>query len=238
MAQNTAQRPPTPRPPTQSPPQKKPQKKSSPLRQKILSGIGWALCVVFGLLLVCNLTIIIKGTIFPDAPPSVLGITPMVTLSGSMSGEQDGHIEIGDLIFVGKADPEELQAGDVISFMEGSIVVTHRILEVKDAGDGTKMWITKGDANNAPDTLPVYEEALVGKYLTRIPKLGDLALFLQQPLGMVVFVGIPVLGFIIYDIIRRQREAALESKKRAAMMAEIKRLRAQNGEQTPPKNSK
>ena len=38
----------------------------------VLTAVGVALCVIFGLLLVCNLTIIIKGALFPEKPPSVL----------------------------------------------------------------------------------------------------------------------------------------------------------------------
>ena len=52
------------------------------------TGVGLALCVILSFFLVCNLTVIVKGALFPDRPPSVLGVTPMVVLSGSMSGEQ------------------------------------------------------------------------------------------------------------------------------------------------------
>ena len=86
---------------------------------RVLTAVGVALCVIFGFLLVCNLTIIIKGALFPEKPPSVLGLTPMVVLSGSMSGEAEDHIEVGDLVFVGRADPEELEVGDVIAYMNG-----------------------------------------------------------------------------------------------------------------------
>ena len=74
-----------------------------------LTVIGAMLCILFGFLLICNLTIIIKGTLFPEKPPSVLGVTPMVVLSGSMSGQAEDHIEVGDLIFVGKAEAEALE---------------------------------------------------------------------------------------------------------------------------------
>lgn len=147
-----------------------------------------------------------------------------------MSGDREGHIEVGDLIFVGPANPGELEAGDVIAYMEGKIVVTHRIIEVQAAEDGSRLFRTQGDANNSPDTEPVKEENLVGIYKSRIPKVGDFALFLQTPLGMLVFIGIPVLGFIIYDIIRRQRYANKERSKASEMEEELERLRAIAGE--------
>ena len=198
--------------------------------QKVLTGVSILLCIVFSVMLICNMTIIIKGTLYPERPPSVLGITPMVVLSGSMSGDAEDHIEVGDLIFVGKTEAEELEVGDVIAFMEGKVVVTHRIIEVQTGENGEPMFLTKGDANNAQDQRPVTASNLVGIYKTRIPKVGDFALFLQTPMGMVLFIGLPLLAFIIYDIIRRQQYARKESKKTAELEAELERLRKLAGE--------
>ncbi len=205
--------------------------KKNGLTRKIVSAVGLALCIVFSFLLICNLTIIVKGTLYPERPPSVFGTTPMVVLSGSMSGTQEGHIEVGDLIFVGEAEPKELKVGDVIAYMDGTMVVTHRITEVQTAEDGSIQWITKGDANNTADQDPVPEADLVGIYNARIPRLGDFALFMKEPLGMMLFIGVPVLAFIIYDIIRRQRSSVRENKKTEELQAEIERLRALAGEE-------
>ena len=198
--------------------------------QKVLTVIGVVLCILFSFMLICNMTIIIKGTLYPEKPPAVFGVTPMVVLSGSMSGTAEDHIEIGDLIFVNKAEPEHLRVGDVIAFMEGKIVVTHRIIDIQTDADGNLLFYTKGDANNAADQNPVTVENLVGLYQTRIPKLGDFAIFLQTPLGMVIFIGVPLLAFIIYDIIRRQQYANRENQRTAEMEAELERLRKLAGE--------
>ena len=198
---------------------------------KFTSIVGAVLCIVFGFMLICNLTIIVKGTLTPEKPPSVLGVTPMVVLSGSMSGTAEDHIEVGDLIFVGKADPDELKAGDVIAFMDGKVVVTHRILEVQAREDGALQYITKGDANNSTDLRPVHEDNLVGIYKARIPKLGDFALFLQTPLGMVLFIALPLMAFILYDILRRQQYAKKEAQRTSELEEELARLRKLAGEQ-------
>jgi signal peptidase len=202
----------------------------SGLMQKLVTGISILLCIVFSFMLVCNMTIIIKGTLYPERPPSVLGITPMVVLSGSMSGDAEDHIEVGDLIFVGKTEAEELEVGDVIAFMEGKVVVTHRIIDIQRDENGALLFTTKGDANNAQDQRPVTASNLVGIYKARIPKVGDFALFLQTPMGMVLFIGLPLLAFIIYDIIRRQQYVRKESKKTAELEAELERLRKLAGE--------
>ena len=63
--------------------------------KRILFIVGAVLCCIFAVILVCNLTIIIKGVVNPKVPPSVFGVTPMVVQSGSMSGNAEDHIEVG-----------------------------------------------------------------------------------------------------------------------------------------------
>lgn len=190
--------------------------------------VGLVLCVVFALLLDCNLTIIIKGALAPDSPPAVLGVTPLAVQSGSMSGTAKDHIEVGDLIFVKPVKAETLREGDIIAFKEGSIVVTHRIVRVETVEDGTLQFITKGDANNAEDSRPVSEAYLVGRYAGRIAHLGDAALFAQKPVGMAVFIAVPVLCFVLYDAAARRREAAREARRTRELERELERLRRED----------
>lgn len=204
------------------------EKKESKMLRRTFFMTGLVLCIVFGAVLICNLIIIVKGTINPDRPPSVAGITPMVVMSGSMSGTAEDHIEVGDLIFVGKADIGALKVGDVITFSEANAatVVTHRIKAIQTAADGSREFITKGDANNIEDDQPVSADRVIGIYRFRIAGVGNFAMFLQKPLGMILFIGVPVLAFIIYDIIRRQRYASKDRKKSEEMETELARLRA------------
>lgn len=190
-------------------------------------------CVLLSILLLCNITIIVKGTVNTEKPPSVFGITPMVVLSGSMSGTQEGHIEVGDLIFAKSAEPETLKENDVISFVKDGTAVTHRITSIETDENGNLLFTTKGDANETEDTEKVTEEQIVGTYLARFPKVGDFALFLQQPIGMLLFIGVPLMAFIIYDIIRRQRYAVKENRRTQELEAEIARLREAGGKDTP-----
>lgn len=206
----------------------------SKVLKKIVFIIGAILCCIFTIMLVCNLTIIIKGVINPETPPSVFGVTPMVVQSGSMSGNAEDHIEVGDLIFTVKPDVSKLKKGDIISYMEGSIAVTHRIVDIKTETNGKLIFITKGDANNTEDPA-VSEDAVFGLYKGRIAGLGDFAMFLQKPLGMAVFIGVPVCAFIVYDIIRRQKSSGKADKENEELRAELEKLRAEagkkNGEQ-------
>lgn len=207
--------------------------KRSPLG-RVLFAIGGVLCALLLVILACNLTIIIKGTLHPDKPPTVFGVAPMVVLSGSMSGSAEDHIEVGDLIFCTRPDVEALREGDIVSFMDDKIVVTHRIVKIEEQ-NGQKLFTTKGDANNTEDP-PISSDQIIGKYAGRIPRLGDFAIFLQKPLGMAVFIGIPVCAFIIYDIIRRQRQARKGSDETQKLKEELERLKAEKQQADPQKH--
>lgn len=198
----------------------------------ILSVCMAVICVLLSILLLCNITIIVKGTVDGEKPPSVLGITPMVVLSGSMSGTQEGHIEVGDLIFAKNTAPETLKENDVISFVKDGTAVTHRITSIETDENGNLLFTTKGDANEAEDAEKVTEEQILGTYVARLPRVGDFALFLQQPMGMLLFIGVPLMAFIIYDIVRRQRYAAMENRRTKELEAELERLRETGGKDT------
>ncbi len=205
-----------------------PEKNKMPKPMKIITSI---LCVILTLILISNVTIIIKGAVNPDRPPSVLGITAMATLSGSMSGAAHDHIEVGDLIITRSVNPDELAVGDVITFMENSrTAVTHRIMAINE--DGT--FTTKGDANNTEDQLPVEKENVIGKFWFRIPKLGDAAMFAQTPVGMLVVIGVPIILYILLDMILRARQnkkdkqkADEEKSSKEDLEREIEMLKAQ-----------
>ena len=205
------------------------EKKTSASR-RVLMVIGIVLSIIFGFTLACNLTIIIKGALYPDDPPSVLGATPLVVLTGSMSGSAPGHIESGDLVFVDKIEAEELKVGDVIAYKSGKSIVLHRIVEVQTTEYGTLKFYTKGDANNTADLDPVYSDKIVGILTYRIPGIGHFIMFTQTPLGILLFLVLPILCFIAYDAIRRKYYADQEKKKTEELEAELERLRALAGE--------
>ena len=272
----------------------------SSVGNKILTVIGIVLCAVFGLLLLFNITIIIKGLINPDVPPSVFGITPMVVKSGSMSSDvqhivkvedvldltaeqiasckvgdtvktesdayteiniidsiikndageviqflttrpTDDHIEVDDLIIVKKVDTGTLKVGDIISFIDKQgTVTTHRIIGVTTDEQGKPAFHTKGDANNTDDKGTegfIKAEKVVGIYKSRIPKLGAFIYFLQKPLGMVIFIGVPVILFIVYDVIRRTKLAKKTKSQSDELEEELKRLRALAAEREAEKNN-
>ncbi len=194
--------------------------------------------------LIINLTLIIKGSVNGDTPPDVFGIAPLAVTSGSMSGENVDSFDEGALIFVKLLDDEEisaLQEGDIITFTSSGSYVTHRIVAVnRDESGVVVSFVTQGDANDTTDgAIPVAN--VVGKCVGSVAGLGNFAIFMQTPAGILVIVGIPVVLFIVYDVLRIYRHnrmvRAQESRELQEKDEEIERLRAQLGSGSAPEGN-
>lgn len=142
-----------------------------------------------------------------------------------------------------KTDPETLQVGDVICYMEEEAAVTHRIMEVQTDDTGV-MYVTQGDANNTEDLSPVRPTQVQGIYTgISFSRVGDFAIFLQSTPGMLIFIGGPIALFVLWDLLRRMvqsrkvkaehemlaAESADKQQEMEEMERELERLRAQVG---------
>lgn len=107
---------------------------------------------------------------------------PLAIASGSMSPS----IKIGDLVIVEKLSSPQiitLKAGDTIVFSKSDRKVLHRIVSVSvDHLHGTT-FITKGDANNAPDPWVVEESEVIGTSNFKLSFIGYPTLWVNQQLG-------------------------------------------------------
>ena len=173
---------------------------------KILYVLGAIFSLFLALILIVNLTIVIKSYINPDKIPSFLGKKLFIVETDSMKPLFDG----GDLIVTKNIDPKTLEVGDVIAYSEGKVVVTHRIEEIQEE-ENKLQFITKGDANNAADIEPVVEDNVESIYWFKIKGMGRVAMFMQTPIGITIFVIIPVIGFIGYDILRQKKKSGLNN---------------------------
>ena len=168
--------------------------------KKILDITGLIVCIILLPIVIINMTMFIQTLINPDYPPNFFGYAPLIVGSGSMSPS----FEAGDLLVVKEVDnTSTLEEGTVITYLSGDVLISHRIISVEKELDGTVKYITQGDANNAPDTTWVTPSQVVGVYHKSFPKLGNFALFMQSPTGLLVVVIIPLVilfaSFTILD---------------------------------------
>lgn len=80
----------------------------------------------------------------------------LIIISGSMSP----FIQIKDQILVKKISPTQIHLGDIITFWQGNILVTHRVIR-KINKNGNTYFIEKGDVNT--NYSRVDAQSIIGK---------------------------------------------------------------------------
>lgn len=137
-----------------------------------------------------------------------------VVLSGSMLPS----IQIKDIVVTKKVAEEELEIGDIITFISpdprfGGISVTHRIVDkYYDESSGSYSYRTRGDNNNVADSALVPNNNILGKVILKIPKLGYLQDILSSKGGLIIVVLIPCLVILSYDIMKLLKKAGQKTK--------------------------
>ena len=134
--------------------------------------------------------------------PSVLGLRLHSVQTESMKPT----IEKGDLIVsTAVDDPKELKRNDIITYwtvIEGERVLnTHRIIGINEISANTLAFTTQGDNNTTPDSQYVHQKDVIGIYSFRMAGVGKVFDYLQTKTGFLVVVVIPVLIFLLYQLI-------------------------------------
>jgi signal peptidase len=141
--------------------------------------------------------VVVAGLLIISVFPITGNIKFMIVQSGSMTPA----IKTGSLVMVKPID--DYKIGDVITF--GPITKTkaptsHRIYDIK-VNEGKIIYITKGDANDTPDTREVPKSEVLGKVLFDIPYLGYAVNFAKKPTGFALIIIIPA-SIIIFDEVK------------------------------------
>ena len=194
--------------------------------KKVITVLGLILFIV---IMTISITIVYKSYSEPDKIPAVFGWKPFIVLSGSM----EDTIMPGDLILTKEIDTLELKDGDVISFRTNKYtVITHRIINIVE-DEGERKYYTKGDNNDSADSNIVCNDQIEGIYRYRIPKLGNIAIYLQKPIGIIICIAVPLIIILmaqLADFKRQQIEVKEKEKKQKELEEKMKILEQQNKE--------
>jgi signal peptidase len=100
----------------------------------------------------------------------IFPIKPSLVPSGSMVPV----IMPGDIVLTTVVNTESIKLGDIIEYKNSKekINIVHRVIEIGGSDADTRYFITKGDANSSPDVDPVSPQAVLGKEIFIIPKVG------------------------------------------------------------------
>ena len=143
---------------------------------------------------------------------------PMFNAYVVLSGSMVPNIMIKDVVVTKKIPEEELEVGDIITFISpdqrfGGISVTHRIIDkIYDEEAGVYKYRTQGDANNVADSVPVPNANILGKVILKIPKLGYIQDILSSKGGLIILVLLPCLVILSYDIMKILKRVGRKTK--------------------------
>ena len=145
-----------------------------------------------------------------------------------ISPSMEPTIKVEDAIVIMRQEPEELEVGDIITFLSSDprysgLTITHRIVGIEKSNSGDLFFRTKGDNNNSEDNALVSSDNIHGRVILKIPKIGYIQYVLTQSYGWFLLVVIPCLGIVIYDIIKlvKSIKNSMSSGKRKEKKKEI-----------------
>ena len=207
------------------------------VRHIIAVAVLIALTAILLPIFIINLTLTIRSNIDKTVPASVFGIAPLAVETDSMKGDAEDSFAGGALILVdmlAEDEKQQLEVGQIVTFRQKDeqgnyYFVTHRIAELGTEGGTVRYVVTRGDGNNVDDGATAIGDVL-GVCVASVGGLGAAVMFLQTPVGMLLCIGVPVVAYIVYDVVRialrNRRLAAEQGEAMQEKDAEIARLRA------------
>jgi signal peptidase I len=159
------------------------------------TGATWVLMVAAGLVAI--------GLFAITVGPRFLPYQALIVRSGSMAPT----IPTGSVVFYTKKDASKVKVGDIIVFSRPGVPnekVTHRVVKIGTSGTG-RYFLTKGDANGAPDDwrVPAVGTGWIARF--HVPVVGYALVDLQSTIGRLLLLIIPALALgaiTLYEIWR------------------------------------
>jgi len=87
----------------------------------------------------------------------------------------------GSMVIVEKISAMDVKVGDIIQYKAPDKMITHRIIQIDlaDDGSGERIFITKGDNNPSADE-PVKPVQIIGVIRAEIPYIGYPTVWLKE----------------------------------------------------------
>lgn len=173
--------------------------------------------LMFMLFLVLVVAVVISKA--SGGEPSLFGYQIKTVLSGSM----EPGIHTGSVVALKPGgDMTRFQKGDVITFMdEESRLITHRIVDVElNSALNQATYTTKGDANDAADSSPVFSTNVVGQYTgITVPYVGYAMNFAVSKAGSILLMIVPGLLLLLYALYTSWKAVSVLERKNSVPAA-------------------
>ena len=166
---------------------------SPTIARQVARGLGWA-ALAAALLLALAIAL-----------PLAFGARPHTVLTGSM----EPAIAAGDVVIDEQVSPTSARVGDVVTFRDPedqSRLITHRVRSIRR--EGSHLWfVTQGDANNTVEHWRIAAGGELGRVAYTVPWVGHVAVLSHTPLGLALFLAVPLLLLGLDELARIWRPA-------------------------------
>ena len=165
---------------------------------RVLAKVFWGiLAIMFALGFIFNVYVIINRVINKDRFPSAFGMTPIV-VAPPPEGESyvDDVIRAGDLLIAVEKNYEDYEFGEMIAFTYRDYLLVGTI-EDTEIAHGLSSFVVQSVTDDTVYDPTAKPENTRGAIEARIPLLGYFFLFLTTLWGRILFVGVPLLIYVI-----------------------------------------
>ena len=176
--------------------------------------LSWVLFAILSIAALFLLYYFISTKIYAAKGP---GYEPKFSIYTIASGSMTPTIKVYDTIINVKVNkPEDLEVGDVITFISTSLLtpgttITHRIIGISTDENGVVCYQTKGDFNPIADQSCAKFHNIIGKVVFKIPQLGRVQYFLASRAGWLFCILIPALFIISKDVLKITKLSGIKS---------------------------
>jgi signal peptidase len=177
--------------------------------------------------LIFTILILIAGTI----AISDLKIPGNYKIFAVQSGSMEPAIKTASIVIIKPFN--NYQKGDVITVQDPANpknTLTHRIFEVKE-NNGSVSYITKGDANNAPDIEDRLKSNILGKVVFSVPLLGYPIGFAKTSSGLIILIIVPATIIIYSELVSIKNETKRLLKERKKRLSTKEKVEIEVGEE-------
>ena len=141
--------------------------------------------------LLINLSLIVQSALWPDRLPTIFQHKALILLPDAVTGNRSVGL-------IRTVEPDQLRLQDPIAYRQGQTFFIETVSRISNERGLTTVETVAGPEPDAPRTV-VPPSQVEGILVWRIPRLGDVALFMQTPAGLLLFLVLPIVLYFLTD---------------------------------------
>ena len=180
---------------------------------KVIKNTWAVIRTILTVILVILLVVVVTQRV-SNNKMAVAGFRIFTVVTESMKPEY----VVGDAIVTKTIEPSEIKIGDDITYLGlaesfKDKIVTHRVINIEKAEDGTYIFETKGIANPKADPK-INESQIFGKVIYKIKSISYINSIIGNLYGMyfAIFIPFGLIMFIEYILYKRDKDEDLDEE--------------------------